>query len=168
MLFPDLANSTSATIRADLTAAGIAISSATETYLAALEARTQCWKSVFAASATWLGTASAQEQAIAWQSIIKICNHDGRPLAAMSRLFYFQSNASALKTLWQALPSDALLELRVALAANPLLYTMFSDPTSGVTGLPGMLSSPVEAAAVWKRVHHKLGKLSRFENPHSV
>src|SRR5271168_5028154 len=105
MLYPDLANSASAAIRASLTTAGLAITPATTTYLAALEARTRCWKGIFVATATWLAQASPQEQASAWQAIVQVCDADQRPLAAMSRLFYFRGNAEALKTMWQALPA---------------------------------------------------------------
>jgi hypothetical protein len=164
MLYPDLANTAASTIRAHLTTAGLPITPATNSYLEALSARTRCWKGIFVATATWIAQASAQEQAVAWQAIVAVCDADQRPLAAMSRLYIFQANAAALKTLWQALPADSLLELQVALAANPLLLAMFKDPSSGVTGLPSALTDPAKAAALWARVRVKMEKLSRFEN----
>ena len=82
----------------------------------------------------------------------------------MSRLYIFQSNAAALKTLWLSLPSGVLPDLRVALAANPLLLAMFKDPSSGVTGLPHELSDPEKASNIWARVLVRMEKLSRFEN----
>jgi hypothetical protein len=97
-----------------------------------------------------------------------MCNRDGRPLVAMSRLFYFQHNAVALKTLWCALPAGALPELQVYMAANPLLLAMFSDSSSGVTGLPPALANAATAATTWERVQAKMMKLSRFENPGST
>ena len=164
MLYPDLANSAASTIRASLTTAGLSITPATEAYLAALEARTRCWKGVFVATSTWLSQASPQEQAVAWQAIVQVCDADQRSLAAMSRLFYFQNNAAALKTMWQALPTGALSELQVTLAANPLLRVQFGEQGSGVTGLPSDLSDPVKADHLWRRVLSKMEKLSRFEN----
>jgi hypothetical protein len=168
MRYPDLADTAATTIRAYLVAAGLSITPATETYLVALNTRVSCWKGVFAASAAWLTTASLQEQACAWQAIIAVCNQDERPLAAMSRLWFFQSNAAALKTLWLALPVGALPALEVALAANPLLLAMFSDPTSGVKGLPTELADPTAAAAIWTKLQAKMAKLSRYENPAST
>jgi hypothetical protein len=168
MHYPDLANTTSALIRTDLTVAGFAITPETETYLTALETRDRCWKGVFAATGAWLSTANAQEQAVAWMSIVNMCNHDGRPLAAMSRLFHFKNDQAALKTLWQALPAGTLPELQVCLAANPLLLALFKIQNSGVTGLPSELVTPAVALSVWERVQRKLAKLSRFENPHST
>lgn len=168
MQFPDLANTTSALIRSDLTSAGLEITPNTEVYLEALKARTRCWSGIFTATAAWLSTADVQEQAVAWSSIVKICNQDGRPHAAMSRLYFFRENTAALKTLWQALPAGTVSDLQVALAANPLLLAMFSDPSSGVTGLPAPLSNTSEAASIWTRVRHKMEKLSRFENPRST
>lgn len=167
MLYPDLANSAASTIRASLTTAGLPITPATTTYLSALEARVRCWKGVFEATAAWVAQASPQEQAIAWQAIVQVCDADQRPLAAMSRLHIFQNNAVALKTMWMALPAGTLPELQVAMAANPLLLAMFKDPTSGVTGLPSDLADPVKAEVLWKRIQVKMGKLSRFENPES-
>jgi len=164
MLYTDLANSASATIRTSLTQAGIPITPATETYLAALESRSRCWKGIFVATATWLSQASPQEQATAWQAIVQVCNLDQRPLAAMSRLFYFQSDAAALRVLWQGLPAGALPELQVALAANPLLLAQFSGSAPAVTGLPSALTDPSKAASIWLRVKAKMEKLSRFEN----
>lgn len=161
MLYPDLASTTSATIRADLMTASLAITPATEAYLAALEARTRCWKGIFAATAAWLTTASAEEQAVAWQSIVKMCNRDGRPLVALSRLYHFKNDQNALKTLWQALPSGTLPELQVYMAANPLLRS------SGVTGIPPVLADASTAAATWTKVQAKMEKLSQFENPGS-
>ncbi len=85
----------------------------------------------------------------------------------MSRLFYFQNNAAALKAMWESLPPGALPELQVALAANPLLRAQFSGPSPAVTGLPSELVDPKKAASIWNRVQVKMGKLSRFENPAS-
>ena len=70
--------------------------------------------------------------------------------------------------MWQALPSDTLPALKVALAANPLLLAMFQDPSSGVTGLPTELENPTEAAAVWTKISTVMAKLSRYENPTSI
>jgi hypothetical protein len=163
MLYPDLANSAAARIRADLLAARIPITPATETYLAAISSRTRCWKGVFAAAATWIATASPAEQYTSWQAIIKVCDQDQRPLAAMSRLYACRNSAQALKTLWQSMPVGTLPTLQVSLAANPLLLAMFKDPRSGVVGLPPELADPDTAAKIWVRVQAKMEKLSQFD-----
>ena len=168
MRYSDLANSASSAVRTSLVSAGLPITQPTTAYLTALETRVQCWKGVFLATSTWLTQASPEEQAAAWQAIVQVCNTDQRPLAAMSRLFYFQNNAGALKTLWQALPAGTVPSLQVALAANPLLLAQFGDPASGVTGLPSELSNPAKASNIWSRVKAKMEKLSRFENAAST
>lgn len=167
MQLHELATSAADAVRASLTAAGIPITQGTEAYLAAVSSRTRCWKGVFAATAAWLAQATAQEQQAAWRGIVQVCNADLRPIAAMSRMYYFRNDLEALKALWNGLPAGTMEALRVALASNPLLLAALKDPSSGVTGLPEELRDPGHAAAVWTRVLSRMERLSRYEDPGS-
>ena len=168
MLYIDLSKLVATTITNDLKTNNIAPTSAMTAYLAILDQRVGCWKGIFAAISTWLDETNPEEAACAWQSIIKVCNQDGRPLAAYSRLYTLQNNVEALKTMWLAMPPNTLMDLQVALACNPLMMAAFNDSTSGITGLPAVLQDPIMATNTWNKMLATMTKLSLYENPTSI
>lgn len=154
--YNDLSRFAAATIRADLSANNIPVTPMMEALLIALDTNPECWKGVFEGLNTWILTASSVEIASFWQSIIRVCNEDGRPYAAYPFLHIQQSKPQALLEMWRTLPSNALPALREALACNPIVHG---------TGLTGMHHEV--AAASWAKVSAGMMKLSLHDVPRS-